>query len=154
MKRLIGPAAVFALIVGAALAQDDIRRGTVKKIDPDRKTVTLTSGGKDEEFLLTDETKFAGAAGKTLAERLKGLKEGSAVMFKAGTRDGKAVLVGLKLAAPGGQQKAAPPIPRVDVAGLRPLPGSARTEQPRAAAPPKPRPVISDRTEAATHSRA
>src|SRR5205814_3098827 len=98
MYRLVGPACVLLATVGVVLAQDAIRRGTLKKIDAEKKVLVITSGGKDEEFALTDETKFAGVAGKDLAARLRSLKEGSDVFFKGTARDGKSVLVGLKLA--------------------------------------------------------
>src|SRR5437763_16032487 len=99
MYRFVGPACVLLVTVGLTLAQDAVRRGTLKKIDAERKILVITSGGKDEEFALTDETKFAGVAGKDLAEQLRSLKEGSDVFFKGATRDGKSVLVGLKVAA-------------------------------------------------------
>jgi hypothetical protein len=119
MYRFVGPACVLLATVGLTLAQDAIRRGTLKKIDPEKKLLVITSGGKDEEFVLTDETKFAGVAGKNLAERLRELKEGSPVMFKGSTRDGKSVLVGLKLAAADEKQAAAKT--KFDTAGLKSL---------------------------------
>jgi hypothetical protein len=105
--------------VGLTLAQDAIRRGTIKKIDPDKNTLVITSGGKDEEFVLTDDTKVVGVAGKDLAGRLRSLKEGSAVMFKGAAKDGKSVLVGLKLAA--ADEKPAAAQPKFDTSTLKPL---------------------------------
>ena len=72
----------------------EIRRATVKKLDPEKKTITLTAGGKDEDDLLTDDTQVLGATGNDLSERMQGFKEGSEVQFKAGKRDGKAVVLG------------------------------------------------------------
>jgi len=119
MYRFVGPACVLVATVGIVLAQDAIRRGTLKKIDAEKKTLVITSGGKDEEFALTDETRFAGVAGKDLAERLRSLKEGSAVMFKGATRDGKSVLVGLKLATADEKRPASQP--KFDASALKPL---------------------------------
>jgi hypothetical protein len=119
MNRFVGPACVFLATVGLALAQDAIRRGTLKTIDPEKKTLVITSAGKDEEFALTDDTRFAGVGGKDLAERLRSLKEGSDVFFKGATRGGKAVLVGLKLATADEKQAAAKP--KFDSSTLKPL---------------------------------
>jgi hypothetical protein len=120
MYRLVGPACVLLATVGLTLAQDAIRRGTLKKIDAEKKVLVITSAGKDEEFALTDETKFAGVAGKNLAERLRSLKEGSDVFFKGTTRDGKSVLMGLKLAA-ADEKRPAPTQPKFDTSTLKPL---------------------------------
>src|SRR5919198_762112 len=84
--------ALFAF-AGAAVAQEAVRRGTVKAV---------------------------GADGKTVAKPFedKALAAGAAVMFKAGTKDGKPVLVGLKL---GGAGRAAEQ-PKADTSKLSPLP--------------------------------
>jgi hypothetical protein len=122
MYRLVGPACVFLATVGLVLAQDAVRRGTLKKIDPEKKTLVITAAGKDEEFHLTDDTRFAGVPGKDLAERLRSLKEGSDVFFKGATRDGKSVLVGLKLATADEKRPAAPPkFEKFDASALKPL---------------------------------
>lgn len=120
MYRLVGPACVLVATVGLTLAQDAIRRGTLKKIDPEKKTLVITSGGKDEEFHLAADTRFAGVAGKDLAERLRSLKEGSDVFFKGTTRDGKSVLMGLKLAA-ADEKRPSPTQPKFDTSTLKPL---------------------------------
>jgi Cu/Ag efflux protein CusF len=117
MKRFAGPVAVFLLVAGLAVAQD-IRRGTVKSVDPDKKTVTITADGKDETYPVTADTKMIGAT--SFAD----LKPGTAVMFKAGTRDGKAVLVGLKAGVGGGgkDQATRPPAPgKADTSKMKPL---------------------------------
>ena len=82
MTRFAGPVAVFLLVAGLAVAQD-IRRGTLKSVDADKKTVTITVDGKDETLAITADTKVLGAKAVT------DLKPGMAVMFKADTRDGK-----------------------------------------------------------------
>jgi Cu/Ag efflux protein CusF len=97
----------------------DIRKAKVKKLDLDRMVLTLIVGEKDLEFPLTEQTQVLGAQGKDLKERLQGFKEGSAVMFKTEKREGKEVLVGLKL----DDGKPAPPReqPKVDTSKLKPL---------------------------------
>src|SRR5437868_1684030 len=103
VARFVGPVAVFLLVAGLAVAQD-IRRGTLKSADADKKTVTITVDGKDETFPVTADTRVMGADGNRVANPFTDLKPGSAVMFKAGTRDGKPVLVGLKAGGAGKEQ--------------------------------------------------
>jgi Cu/Ag efflux protein CusF len=75
----------------------DIRSAKVKKIDLDKKVLTLTVDGKDREFTLIDRTQVLGASGDTLEERFKGVKVGADILFKAVRRDGKEVIIGLKV---------------------------------------------------------
>ncbi len=93
-----------------------IRQGKVKKLDLDNRTLTLTVAGKDQIYLLSEETQVLGGAGKDLKERLSGLREGAEVLFKAGRKDGKDVIVGLKLGGP-----ARPMRPSFDSSKLKPL---------------------------------
>src|SRR5262249_43472555 len=69
-----------------------------KKLDLDAMTLTLTVGEKDETFRLTENTQVLDAPGKSLKERFQGIKEGSAVFFRAEKRGGQEVIAGLKLA--------------------------------------------------------
>src|SRR5947209_7404473 len=112
MCRFFGAAVAFVFVAGLVVAQDEIRRGTVKAIDAEKGTVTITVGGKEETFLLTANTKVMGTDGKPVAKPFedKELKAGAAVMFKAATKDGVTTLVGLKLGGP--QQP--PAQPKVD----------------------------------------
>jgi hypothetical protein len=96
----------------------DIRTAKVKKIDLDRMTITLTVDGKDHDFLLNEDTQVLGAQGKDLKDRLKDFKEDSEVQFKAVTKDGKDVVVGMRLGAPGGERKEQP---KVDTSKFKPL---------------------------------
>jgi Cu/Ag efflux protein CusF len=104
---------------GTAVAQPDgVQKGKVKKIDPDKLTITITQDGKDRDFLVTKDTRVFGAEDKELKDRLKTIKEGAEVMFKPERRDGKDVLVGLKPA----DAKAPPPkIEKVDTSKLKAL---------------------------------
>jgi hypothetical protein len=115
MLRTLGPLAAFALTVGFVVAQDEIRRGTVKAVDAEKGTVTITVNGKDETFALTADTKVM-VNGKQVAKPFeeKELKAGSAVMFKSAAKGGKDVLVGLRLGGPAA--------PKVDTSKLKPLP--------------------------------
>jgi hypothetical protein len=100
----------------------DIRRAKLKKIDLDKKVLTLTVDGKDRDYLLTDETQVLGGVGKDLKERLQGFKEGADIFFKAGKADGKDTILGLKLADGSGNRAAPqPPPPAVDISKLIPL---------------------------------
>jgi Cu/Ag efflux protein CusF len=111
----VGPVAVFLLVAGLAAAQD-IRRGTVKAVDADKKTITLTVDGKDETHGVTADTKVMGAKAFT------DLKPGDAVMFKADVRGGKSVLVGLKAGVGGKEQPGArPAAPKAELAKLKAL---------------------------------
>src|SRR5947207_3113031 len=118
MKRYLGAAVVFAVTAGLVVAQD-IRRGTVKSVDADKGTVTITADGKDETFIITSDTKVMGADGKAIAKPFedKSLAPGTQVMFKGTTRDGKPALVGLKV---GGAPQPAQQ-PKADTAKLKPL---------------------------------
>lgn len=103
----------FVLLAASLAAQEPIQRGKIKKIDVEKQTVILTVDGQDRVFLVTEETRVFGSNAKEVRERLKGLKEGAAVQFKAGKKDGKDVLVGIRSA--GGQP------PPVGENALRPL---------------------------------
>jgi hypothetical protein len=120
MARALGCALVGVVLgVGALAAQDGIRKGVIKKIDPDKGTITLTADGKDLDFVVDLDTRIFGSTGKTVAERLKDLKVGGAVLFKGGRRDGKDVLIGIKPDGPGGPGDR--PIVRVDTSKFKPL---------------------------------
>jgi Cu/Ag efflux protein CusF len=110
-----------AVLVGIKLAGKDSRprpgfqprRATVKKVDAEKKLLTLTVGGKDLTFRVTDQTKFMGPAGD-LKDGLKDerFKAGAAVMFLARQQDGKAVLLGVRII---------PTLKKVDTSKLKPL---------------------------------
>src|SRR4051794_37675651 len=92
-------AAALVLFAGMVAAQDNgIRRGKIKAVDADKHTVTITADGKDETFMLTDRTRVMDSSNQPVKEPFKDLAAGSAVMFKADSRNGQTVLAGLKLA--------------------------------------------------------
>jgi hypothetical protein len=100
----------------------DISRGVIKQIDvkEDKITVTITSGGKDRDFLLTDSTLILDFPKKPIRELLKdkAFVPGAKVMFKATSRDGKDVLIGLKF----GDAPERGPLVKFDTSKLKPLP--------------------------------
>jgi Cu/Ag efflux protein CusF len=123
-----GKHVLVGLLLGAGTDQPkgpgrDIRRGKIKKLDLDRKVLTLTIDGKDREFRLTESTQVLSAQGKEFKERFKGIKEGIDVFFKVARRDGKDVLVGLLPvgARPSGGRPGGLPPPRVDTSKFKPL---------------------------------
>jgi hypothetical protein len=112
------PALAFVLAAATvALAQPGaIQRGKVVRSNPDGPSLTLSVEGKDREFFLNNDTKFLNLDGKTAADRLRRLKAGDEVMFKAVAQNGKDILVGLKAGGP------PQPAPRTfDASKLRPL---------------------------------
>src|SRR5207248_2181691 len=123
MLRPIATLALFLLATSLLVAQDEVRRGKVKAVDAEKKTITFTVDGKDETLALTGDTRVMGADGKPVAKPFddKGLAPGSAVMFKGATQDGKRVLVGLRLGgdALAGKQ---PAIAKADTSKLKALP--------------------------------
>jgi Cu/Ag efflux protein CusF len=78
------------------------QRVKVKKVDAERRTITLTVDGKDIELTANDRTQFRGTSGKALAEQLAEFKPDAEVMFLARKQDGKDVLVGLAMGGGGG----------------------------------------------------
>src|SRR6266545_1180268 len=121
MPRLVLACAALTLTlgVGGLHAQESPQRGKVKTVDAAKGVITLTVDGKDQEFTVTDATRIVDAANREAKDGLKndGFKEGAAVMFKAATRDGKVVLVGLKLVGDAGPPAAA----KFDTSKLKPL---------------------------------
>jgi Cu/Ag efflux protein CusF len=102
-RVLVGTVVGLLLWTSTLPAQQDIQRGRIKKVDADKGTITITVDGKDRDLVVTDRTHVADVAGKDVADGLKdkAFREGAPVVFKAESRDGKEVLVGLKLVGPG-----------------------------------------------------
>jgi len=121
MIRGICPALAFVVTISAVMAQDEIRRGAVKALDADKGTITITIGGKDETFTLTDGTRVMSADGKAVARPFedKSFAPGSPVMFKSATKNGRSVLIGLKA---GGGANGGQPQAKFDTSRLKALP--------------------------------
>lgn len=121
MFRVSACVAVLAVCGLVALAQDGIQKGKIKNVDVQGGVLTVgTGGGKDVELNVIDATRFMGADGTALTDGLmnKAFKEGVAVMFKARNEGGKLLLIGVKLAAPGGGDQ---PFVKVDTSRLKPI---------------------------------
>jgi Cu/Ag efflux protein CusF len=110
MARIFQVCLLAAVCVASALAQDGIQRGMVKKVDVDKGIITITSGGMDEEFAVTKQTRIINPADPAEPKGIReaGLKPGVQVMFKAAERDGKKVLIGLRIGVPDGPAKGKP----------------------------------------------
>jgi hypothetical protein len=112
--RLFAVFLATAVLTSALAAQNDIQQGKIKRVDPAKGAVTLTVNDKELEFTVGDSTQVMDPAGKPVKERLNDtrFKPGTAVMFKAATKDGKAFLVGIKLIAE---------LVKVDMSKVKPL---------------------------------
>jgi Cu/Ag efflux protein CusF len=103
MPRLLtGTCVAFALCAASLIAQENIQRGKVKKADAAKGIVTITVDGKDQDFHATAATKFIGATNQESPKGIRDLKQGDSVMFKAESRDGKRILIGLKIGGDAG----------------------------------------------------
>ncbi|MBM3979732.1 MAG: hypothetical protein FJ304_05520 [Planctomycetes bacterium] len=118
MLRAYVSLALFAGALGAVVAQDEIRRGTVKALDAEKSTVTIAVNGKDQTFLLPADADVR-SGGKQVAKPFedKDLKPGTAVMFKSAVKNGADVITAMRFGAQPGQ-----PQPKVDTSKLKPLP--------------------------------
>ncbi|MBI3823754.1 MAG: hypothetical protein HY289_13880 [Planctomycetes bacterium] len=92
--RILGVVSLF-LLAGSLFAQDRPQQGTIKKIDADKSTLTLTADGKDVVAKVAPDTKVVDASGSQIDEPFKKnvFKVGAAVVFKV---DGD-TLVGIRI---------------------------------------------------------
>jgi hypothetical protein len=124
MNRLsICALAAGAIFSADLLAQEGIQRGKIKQVSASKGTITITVDGNYREFQVSENTRVMDAAGKQTRDGLAhaGFKEGAQVMFKPGSKDGKDILVGLKLVG-ASQPNAIPQKPDpVDLSQLIPL---------------------------------
>ncbi len=112
MRRSMFAVMGLAFLATVLLAQEAPQQGKITKVDPDKGTVTIaTTSGRERTFTVTQDTRIMAAGFKPLPEGLKGLKEGAAVMFRVGKKDGRLFLEGIVLASP----------PNFDPAKLKPL---------------------------------
>lgn len=68
--------------------------GIVRKVDLEKRIITLAVNGRDRELTINDQTQFRGVNGKTQLEQLKALATGTNLTFRARTENGKEILVG------------------------------------------------------------
>jgi Cu/Ag efflux protein CusF len=98
----------FLLTATCLLARqegDGPQKATLKQVDPEKKTVTLTVNGKERTFTVTSDTRIMAPGRRPLPDGLKSsaLKPGTPVLFKAARQDGKDVLLGMMVGAGGPQ---------------------------------------------------
>src|SRR5215217_8298841 len=70
-RSLCGAVVVVALVAHALLAQEGIRRGMIKRVDPDRGVITITTEGEDRDFTVTETTQIKDVPGRPVEEGLK-----------------------------------------------------------------------------------
>ena len=88
-------------------ARGGIQQGRVKKLDLEAAKIVIESDGKERILSITPETKVV-EGDRESKERLPGVKEGVAVQFVTATRDGKEILVAIRVG--GGQPAASQPL--------------------------------------------
>jgi len=103
MLRRVLTVLVALSLLSLVFAADDggIQKGKIRKVDVEKGIVVLVNAdGKEVEATVTDSTRFMNESNEEMKDGLKnkGVKEGAAVMFKLSIKDGKATLVGMKLA--------------------------------------------------------
>jgi Cu/Ag efflux protein CusF len=105
MLRLTFAATLALAIPAVLIAQDAPQRGTIKSVEADKGTITITADGKDHEFAVTGRTRIMDGDGTAIEKGIKDerLKAGAAVMFRGVERDGRVLLDGLRLV--GGPQR-------------------------------------------------
>ena len=106
MFRRIGCLTALLLLLARSAPAQDIQRGTIKAVDAEKKSITVTVGDKDSTFSISDDTQIRAAGGGELKDGLKdsAFKVGNSVFFLAREKDGQTVLLGLRPAggnAPG-----------------------------------------------------
>lgn len=90
------------ILAGSVLAETRVK-GVIKSVDAAKGVVTVTIKKKDQEFQVTDDTKLTAAPeGKRIKERLKSplFKEGNEVAVTTDTKDGKEVVILIRLYPP------------------------------------------------------
>jgi tRNA pseudouridine-54 N-methylase len=94
MLRTLVAALAAALVLGVGLARADEVKATLKSVDADKNTVTVTVDGKDTTYTVSDATQFLNAKGKNLKKGIKNkqLKEGANVVITTEKKDDKDVV--------------------------------------------------------------
>ncbi len=105
-RWLVSMGLAFALGAVSLQAQEGAQRGKIKEVTAD--TITIAVDGKDITCAVTADTRLMSAANQPITSPVQdqGVKAGAAVMFLARERDGRIVLIGLKLVGEGGPRGA------------------------------------------------
>ncbi len=117
---------VLLFLSGPLLAQQSApQRGKFKSLDRESGLVTITTAeGVDVECTIVPQTMFRDGKGQPITDfKEKGLPAGTDVMFLSRNRDGKNILVGLKLPgqSDGNRPDVPPPPPPRESVGVKPL---------------------------------
>ncbi len=117
---------VLLFLSGPLLAQQSApQRGKFKSLDLESGLVTITTAeGVDVECTIVPQTMFRDGKGQPITDfKEKGLPAGTDVMFLSRNRDGKNILVGLKLPGQSGGNRpdVPPPPPPRESVGVKPL---------------------------------
>jgi hypothetical protein len=94
-------------------------RGIVRKVDSERRVITLSVGNEERELTLNDQSQIRGVEGKNLAEQLKALTAGTPLLFRVRKDDGKDILIGAMVAR--GRPDSSAPRKMADTSALKPL---------------------------------
>ncbi len=122
LRRLSTAVVLGFVIVGALAGQEGPRPGVLKAIDTETGRLTIRAGDQDLNVEVTDQTIMRDSAGRPIEQRLRSpeLKKGAPILFKMESRDGKNLLVGLKLRGANDQVPTGER-PNFDSSKLRPL---------------------------------
>ena len=102
MQRTMSLALAIVLCAVCAASADTVP-GTVKSIDTDKGTITVTVDGADQTFNVEKDSKVwqpgksKKAPAQDVAGGLGGLKEGQPVVLTTDKKDGKDVVTAIKL---------------------------------------------------------
>ncbi len=108
MRRFVCGVAALLLGVGVLLAAEI--RGTIKSVDTDKNTITVTSDDKDIDIQVTSDTKFVRKGKDGENKEVKGgimskaVKTGTKVVVQTEKKDGKEVATEVRLTG-GGKKK-------------------------------------------------
>jgi len=108
-------------LINPLAAVEAIQAGKIKKVDVQKGVLIVAiPKGKDLELTVTEDTRYMGPDGNAIKDGLRDpqFKVDAPVMFKAITKDGKALLLGVRV---GGAPQALQDAPRIDTAKLKPL---------------------------------
>src|SRR5437870_5424611 len=103
-RPYLSAVAILGILLSIALGQEartkqvQAMRGTLKALDVEKGTITITADSKDHDLAIAPQTPIQDVAGQPAAGGLKnaGFKPGAAIMFRVREQDGKAILSGIK----------------------------------------------------------
>jgi len=109
--------ALLAFVQATVAQQPNVQRGKIVKVDLEKLIVTLKAGDKNVEALANEQTQFFESKGANVKASLQAFKADAEVQFVVREKDGKNVLVGLRLF----DQTKKQPFAKVDSSKLVPI---------------------------------